>query len=123
MYGREILLDLVDCRPTAQNRSAIQAFLIELCDTLRLTRADLHFWDYEDPKEYAAAPAHLRGVSAVQFITTSDVVIHTVDDSRQVLINVFACGEVDAAVVERIAVRHFGGRIASMHSIERGVKI
>ncbi len=120
MYGREVLLDIVDANPEAFTRKAIEAFLIDLCATLRLERADLHFWDYEGPEEYDAAPAHLRGVSAVQFITTSTVVVHTIDVTRQVSVNVFGCGEIDAGAAERVVIRHFGGRVASMHSVERG---
>lgn len=120
MYGREVLLDVVDADPAKFTRASIEEFLGRLCGALYLERADLHFWDYDTPEERAEAPAHLRGVSAVQFVTTSTVVVHTLDESKQVLINVFGCGEIDAAVVERVAVSHFGGRVAAMHSIERG---
>lgn len=119
MYGREVLLDVVEADPSKFTRFDIEAFLAQLCHDLRLERADLHFWDYA-PEMRAEAPAHLKGVSAVQFVTTSTVVVHTLDVTRQVLINVFGCGEIDAAVVERVAIQHFGGRVASMHSIERG---
>lgn len=119
-YGREVILDVTAASSSSFTRRRIEEFLVDLCGQLRLERADLHFWDYDDPAERDAAPSHLRGVSAVQFVTTSTVVVHTLDDSRQVLINVFGCGEVDSAVVERVAVGHFGGRVASVHSIGRG---
>lgn len=119
-YGREILLDVVEADPNKFTREYIEAYFEYLCNALRLKRATLHFWDYDTQEERDAAPAHLKGVSAVQFVTTSSIVVHTLDESRQVLVNVFACGEVDAAVVERATTSYFGGRVASMHSIERG---
>lgn len=119
-YGREVLLDVVEATPDKFTRENIKAYLEHLCSVLRLERADLHFWDYDDQADRDAAPPHLKGVSAVQFVTTSSIVLHTLDESRQILVNLFACGEVDAAVVERATIRFFGGRIASMHSIERG---
>jgi len=119
-YGREIILDIDGCDIDTFTRPRIRDFLVELCDVLRLERADLHFWDYGDLEAKADAPAHLKGVSAVQFIMTSTIVVHTLDETKQVLINVFGCGEIDAAVVERITIKYFGGRIAKMYSLERG---
>ena len=120
MYGREVILDVYDANSALFTRSHIESYFVKLCDALRLERADLHFWDYDDPEERAAAPAHLKGVSAIQFVTTSSVVIHTLDETRQVLVNVFGCGEIDASVVERITIEYFGGHVANMQSIARG---
>lgn len=120
MYGREVILDVYDANSALFTRSNIETYFIKLCDALRLERADLHFWDYDNDEERSAAPAHLKGVSAIQFVTTSSVVVHTLDETRQVLINVFGCGEIDAAVTERVTIEHFGGHIANIHSITRG---
>ena len=119
-YGREVLVDVVCADPRRFTREHIENYLEHVCSRLRLERADLHFWDYDGPDERALAPPHLKGVSAVQFVTTSCIVIHTLDETRQVMVNVFACGEVDASVVERATTRFFGGHVACMHSIERG---
>jgi len=119
-YGREVLVDVVNADEAMFSRQNIENFMISLCEALRLERADLHFWDYDTEEERAGAPTHLRGVSAVQFVTTSSIVVHTLDDTQQVLVNVFGCGEIDVAVVERETIRYFSGRVSNMHSIERG---
>lgn len=119
-YGHEVIVDVREADVERFNRSSIETFLGVLCSGLRLERASFHFWDYETQEERDGAPAHLRGVSAVQFVMTSTIVIHTLDASRQVLLNVFACGEVDAEIVQRITLEAFGGRVASCHSIQRG---
>lgn len=119
-YGHEVIVDVREADVERFNRPNIEKFLAELCNELGLERASFHFWEYETQRERDEAPAHLRGVSAVQFVTTSTIVIHTLDASEQVLLNVFACGDVDAAIVRRITLERFGGRIASCHSIQRG---
>lgn len=120
MYGREVILDVFDANSALFTRSNIEDYFVKLCVALRLERADLHFWDYDSPEERAVAPPHLKGISAIQFVTTSTIVVHTLDETRQVLINVFGCGEIDAAVVERITIEYFGGHVANMHSFARG---
>lgn len=119
-YGHEVILDVVDADPTFFTRAHIRRYLIELCGHLGLEREDLHFWDYANPEEKARAPAHLKGTTAVQFVTTSSIVIHTLDDARQVLVNVFGCGDIDPDVVQVVTLWHFHGRVVRRHLIERG---
>jgi S-adenosylmethionine/arginine decarboxylase-like enzyme len=96
MYGKELILDLYGCDPSTFNRISIEKWLKQLCDLIDMQREDLHFWDYEGcPEEKANAPVHLVGTSAVQFITTSDIVIHTVDMLQECYINIFSCKDFD----------------------------
>lgn len=119
-YGKELILDLHDTEHAPYCRGYIRVFLRELCRAIDMEAEDLHFWDYEGaPEEYHAAPAHLKGTSAVQFIRTSNVTIHTLDEMRRVYLNVFSCKEFDCAVAKELALRHFGGQIVSCHVIER----
>ena len=68
----------------------------ELCTLIEMERADLHFWDYETQEEKDEVPDHLAGTSAVQFISTSNVTIHTLDRLKAVYLNVFSCKDFDA---------------------------
>lgn len=81
---------------------------------------DLHFWDYEEPDEKAAAPPHLRGTSAVQFIKTSSIVVHTLDQLRAFYLDLFSCREFDPALVESLTVEYFGGHVEQMTFFSRG---
>jgi len=93
-YGKELILDLYDCNTSTFDRGSIKQFMIELCDLINMEREDLYFWDYEGgEEEKAKAPVHLVGTSAVQFITTSDIVIHTLDLVGECYINIFSCKE------------------------------
>ena len=87
-YGVELILDLHQCE-TPFSQQTIRRFMEELCNLIHMERADLHFWDYETVEEKDAAPPHLAGTSAVQFITTSNVTIHTLDKLRAVYLNIF----------------------------------
>ena len=76
-YGKELILDLHDCDPKTFTRESIKEYCERLCDLIGMEKCDFHFWDYEgDPEGYEKAPDHLKGTSAIQFITTSDVRVH-----------------------------------------------
>ncbi len=120
LYGYSSVLDVVDCDPATFTRESIETFLVTLCHAIDMEREDLHFWDYEDdPKGYAAAPAHLRGVSAVQFIKTSTIVVHTLDDLRVMFIDLFSCKEYDPHTVRALVESHFKGTMRSFKTFAR----
>ena len=119
-YGEHLILDIWDADPRQFTREKIKHFLVLLCDRIEMKRADLHFWDYKgDPKAYKAAPDHLKGTSAVQFIQTSTVTIHTLDVLRQVYVDVFSCKPFDADLVKTITRDFFGGRIINSQIVRR----
>lgn len=119
IYGYSSVLDVSDCDPRRFTRESIEWFVIRLCDAIDMEREELHFWDYDDPEEYAAAPAHLRGVSAVQFIKTSSIVIHTLDDLQAVFIDLFSCKDYDPETVKTLVEAHFRGTVRSIQTFER----
>lgn len=96
IYGQELILDLHQCDPRHFSRSAIEQFFIELCELIEMERCDLHFWDdvgvEEDEQQ---SHPKTKGTSAVQFILTSTIVIHTLDLMKAAYINIFSCKEFD----------------------------
>ena len=91
-----------------------------VCEAINMEREDLHFWDYEGvPEEELPTEAHLLGTSAVQFITTSTIVVHTLDLLGAVYVNIFSCKEFDEKVAERITKECFGAKECRTHFIER----
>jgi len=100
MYGKELIVDLHGCERLPITRKWLSEFFIALCDLIDMEREDLHFWDYEgDRAGYDAAPDHLKGISAVQFIKTSNVTIHTVDKLGKVFLNIFSCKDFETQKV------------------------
>lgn len=122
MYGIELIIDLHECDPSAFTRDHIKTYLRDLCDLIKMERADLHWWDYEgQEEEYKEAPPHLKGTSVVQFIMTSTIVIHTLDELKCAYINIFTCNVdgFDASVATEFTKGRFGGKIRNTTLIER----
>jgi S-adenosylmethionine decarboxylase len=95
-YGQELILDLHGCDTRAFTRHNIDNFLEALCHHIDMERCDLHFWDDVGvpPDEQQTHPK-TKGTSAVQFILTSTIVIHTLDLMEIVYINIFSCKDFD----------------------------
>lgn len=53
---------------------------------------------------------HLRGVSAVQFIETSTIVIHSLDILEKVFVNIFSCKPFDHELAAEFTARYFGAQ-------------
>lgn len=120
-YGKELILDLYGCNAKLFTRQSIKLWLEELCERINMTRGGLHFWDYEDgPEGKANAPDHLAGTSAVQFITTSDIVIHTIDRLQECYINIFTCKAFDQKMACDFTVDYFEAKFSEVTTITRG---
>jgi S-adenosylmethionine/arginine decarboxylase-like enzyme len=121
-YGQELILDIHEADPATFTRPGIEAYMVGLCDImLKMEREDLHFWDYEDePQLKAKQPAHLKGISAVQFIKTSNITIHTLDDLKKVFVNIFSCKKFNPDDAERFTVEYFHGKTAQrVHTVRK----
>lgn len=119
VYGQELILDLHDCGVGEFTEEGIERFAVQLCELLGMKRCDFHAWGYDDAAERAEAPPHLAGISAIQFITTSNITIHTLDKLRRVYLNVFSCADFDTAAVVAFCERYWKGRVANQTLVER----
>lgn len=110
MYGTELILDLHDCDVKQFTRGRLQIFFAELCDLIDMKAEDLHFWDDQDvPIMERQTNPKTKGTSAVQFILTSTIVVHCLDELRSVYINLFSCKDFDEFSAERFIVGFFKG--------------
>jgi S-adenosylmethionine/arginine decarboxylase-like enzyme len=102
-YGKELIIDLRDCNTETFTRESIGKFFDELCELIDMQAEDRHFWDDEGlPPEECQTNPKTCGVSAVQFILTSTIVVHTLTKLRTAYINIFSCKEFDV-----VKARHF----------------
>jgi S-adenosylmethionine/arginine decarboxylase-like enzyme len=62
---------------------------------------------------------HLKGMSGVQFITTSNITVHTLDILEAVYVNIFSCKEFDASLAELFTKKFFGATESKATVIER----
>lgn len=118
-YGKELILDLHNCNTKRFNLSGIGSFLNLLCDEIEMNPCEIHFWYYEDDKEYQKAPNHLKGISAIQFITTSNITIHTLDVLKKVFINIFSCKNFDTEKATKFCEKLFEGEVVKSTIIDR----
>lgn len=119
-YGKELILDLHDCDPKKFTRKTITRYFKELCDLIDMERHDIHWWDDVGlPPEECQTLPHLKGTSAIQFITTSNVTIHTLDILKSVYLNIFSCKEFDGRVAAEFSRKFFKGRIVNLKITDR----
>jgi S-adenosylmethionine/arginine decarboxylase-like enzyme len=119
-YGFELLLDLHGCDVSKFNRSSLRKYFARLCKAINMKRCELYFWDDVGvpAKEKENLP-HTKGTSAVQFILTSNITIHTLDLLKAAYINIFSCKQFDRKVAEQITKEWFGAQKCRTHFIER----
>lgn len=119
-YGYELILDLRYCNIKTFNRESIDGFFKRICKAIDMVQCERYFWDDEGlPIEECQVLPHTKGISAVQFILTSSIVIHTLELLGSVYINIFSCKKFDSTMAYEISVDWFGSEVNKSHFIER----
>lgn len=119
-YGKELILDLHNCDPVTFTRKSIRNYFRRLCDLIDMERCKLSWWDdYGLAPEECQTEPHLKGISAIQFILTSNITIHTLDLLGSTYINIFSCKDFDADAAMKFSADWFKGEIVNSHVIER----
>ena len=119
-YGYELILDLHDCDVSKFNRESLDQYFEFICDSIDMERAILHFWDDVGvPEEERQTSPHTVGTSAVQFILTSSIVVHTLDQLKSVYVNIFSCKPFDEIIAEDVTAKWFSANTCRRHFIER----
>jgi len=97
-YGLELLLDLKGCALSDLSREKLADYFVRLCELIQMTRhGEPVFWE-----DHSGQP-HLQGISAVQFIETSNVVCHALPLLQAVYLNIFSCREFDTESAKRFS--------------------
>lgn len=119
-YGFELILDLHGCDASMFNRKSLDEYFEKLCKAIDMQKCERYFWDDVGvPEEERQTQPHTKGTSAVQFILTSSIVIHTLDILKAAYINIFSCKSFDKKVAENVTKEWFGARECRTHFIER----
>jgi len=119
-YGFELIMDLHSCDPNTFNRKSLDGYFEKLCKAIKMRKCERYFWDDVGvPEEEKQTSPHTKGSSAIQFILTSSIVIHTLDLLEAVYVNIFSCKEFDRRVAEEITKEWFGANGCKTHFIER----
>ena len=122
MYGIETIIDLQGCDTTRFNRKNIKQYFLQACKLLDVSPEDCYFWDdFRVPKEKQQTNPKTKGTTAIQFILTSNITIHTLDILETAFINIFSCKDYNTELLEEFTVRFFGSSNHKTIVIERGV--
>jgi S-adenosylmethionine/arginine decarboxylase-like enzyme len=120
MYGKELILDLHNCDVETFNRKSLRKYFKELCMFIDMQACKLVFWDDVGvAEEEKQTQAHTKGTSAVQFILTSNITIHTLELKQSVYVNIFSCKDFSSFVAEQFTKRFFKGDVVNSTTIDR----
>jgi len=119
-YGKELVLDMHHCDITLFNRTDLERYFRDACLILDMERCDLHWWDdLYTPEDEKETEPHLKGTTAIQFIKTSNITLHSLDILKRVYINIFSCKDFDAFKIGAFSSEFFHGQIVGSHVIRR----
>ena len=120
VYGFELVLDLHGCEAELFNRGHIDKYFTDLCALIDMEKCEVHFWDDVGvPEEERQTLPHTKGTSAVCFILTSTIVIHTLDILSAVYVNIFSCKPFDPDVAAEFTSESFKAASCKKTFIER----
>jgi len=119
-YGYELIMDLHGCDVSKFNRTRLDGYFEKICKAIDMQKCERYWWDDVGmPEEERQTSPHTKGTSAIQFILTSTIVVHTLDLLKAVYVNIFSCKEFDEKVAEEITKEWFGAKECRSHFIER----
>ncbi|HEY8203550.1 MAG TPA: S-adenosylmethionine decarboxylase [Pyrinomonadaceae bacterium] len=113
-YGIELLLDLKGCDLSALSRQKLTDYFVQLCDVIDMKRhGEPMFWE-----DHSGIP-HLHGISAIQFIETSNVVAHPLPLLQAVYLSIFSCKAFDTETAKQFSAEFWGAESVVFHVITR----
>ena len=119
-YGHELILDLSDCDSRRFHRDSIDRYFSLLCERIEMEKCEVHFWDDVGvPDDEQQTEPHTKGTSAVCFILTSTIVVHTLDILQAVYVNIFSCKPIDPNLAEEFTKKWFEAGSCRSTFIER----
>ena len=123
IYGYELILDLHGCNPETFTRERLDEYFERLCRLIGMQRCETHFWDDMGvaPEERQTSP-HTRGTSAVCFILTSTIVVHTLELLDAVYVNIFSCKQFSPDKATEFSAAWFEADGRNSHFVERVLK-
>ncbi len=116
-FGMELAIDLHHCGSDKMTISSLLDFLKQLLVISDMTaHGDPVIWDARESDEL-----HIKGYSIIQLIKTSSIVIHTMDKTNLICINLFSCKPFDPESIVAFAKEFFQCSETSSSVIQRGL--
>ncbi len=90
-----------------------------LCDKINMELCEVYFWDDVGvPKELKQTNPKTKGTTAIAFIITSNITVHTLDNLKAVYINIFSCKDFNIWAAIRFSEHWFSAEVpATQHTL------
>lgn len=113
-YGIELILDMHHCDISTFTKENLSKYFTELCKLIDMKpHGKPMFWHND------SNIPHLRGIFGIQFIETSNIVVHALELLETVFVNIFSCKEFDTKVAEEFIKNFFKAKEVNSRVIER----
>ncbi len=120
IYGKEVLLDCYECDVGKFNRTELRKFFTKLVNLLGMKKGDLHYWDdWRVPMNQRQTKLETTGTTAVQFMLTSNITVHSLDKLARVYVNIFSCKDFCEGKVKTFVQEWFSAKSVRMHVVYR----
>jgi len=113
-YGQELILDLYGCDVSLFTKTNINRFFTDICKKINMKKHGKPVFWHDDSKI-----PHLKGTSAMQFITTSNIVVHALDILGVVYISIFSCKKFDKDKAAKFSKQFFRAEKVIARNLER----
>lgn len=121
-YGQEVVLDIHDVPEEFFQVKEVRHFAEQLCDEIGMKRGPLYTWgENKDMHKGWGSEGTIKanGISCVQFLYSSSITIHALDEIHKVFVNVFSCKPFDAEKTKQFAMERIGGKIVNFRNTKR----
>jgi S-adenosylmethionine/arginine decarboxylase-like enzyme len=117
-YGQEVIIDIHDVPEEFFTKKNVRQFVEKLCDEIQMKRGPNYMWG-EEKELHAYANPKVDGLSCVQFLYSSSITIHAINELNKVFLNIFSCKTFDSEKAKLFTEKNIGGRIVSFHDFKR----
>lgn len=113
-WGKLTSIDLKNCDlGLMTSKFAIQIYVDRLCELINMKKhGDTIIENFGEHKEVA-------GYSIVQLIETSSITGHFVNDTRNIYIDIFSCGDYDSDLAADCTSKYFEAKSCKINVLER----
>ena len=117
-YGQELILDFSDVPKEFFEQHRIKKFTEILAHEIEMTKGPNYVWGNDKDLGTMHDPS-ADGISCIQFIMSSSILCHCIDEEGKVFVNIFSCKKFDADKAQKCAEKAIGGKLVAIHNIIR----
>ena len=113
-----MIIDLGNVDISKYRSKHIKKYASTLCDKIGMKKGPLRLWGNDKDLGTMHNPK-ADGISCIQFLYSSSILIHAIDELGKIFINVFSCERFDEKIVREFTLEYFGGTIVREHNLIR----